>query len=111
MLELGDAAPRFALVLCECGDVDSIRKTLSRIPDEVGHWLEEVVIMLGDDRHDVRAFDALRATSAGGRTRGLAVGVLSPAADPAEVARRADVVLATSDEAARFLTLVARERT
>ena len=71
----------------------------------------ESVIMLGDDRHDVGAFDTLRAARARGRTEALAIGVLSPAADPAELVGRADVVLATSEEAARFLGLVARERT
>jgi len=63
-IELGDAAPRFALVLCECDDVDSIRKTLSRIPDEVGHWLEEVLIMLGDEATEItEAAPELRAES------------------------------------------------
>lgn len=44
--ELGDAAPRFALFLCDCSNADAVRKTLSRIPDELGDWFEEVVIML-----------------------------------------------------------------
>ena len=47
-LELGDAAPRFGLFLFECDDlqVDSIRKTLERIPETVDEWLDEVVVML-----------------------------------------------------------------
>ena len=44
--ELGDAAPRFGLFLCDCFDADAIRKTLSRIPAELSDWFEEVVIML-----------------------------------------------------------------
>ena len=44
--ELGDAAPRFGLFVCDCFDADAIRKTLSRIPAELGDWFEEVVIML-----------------------------------------------------------------
>lgn len=44
--ELGDAAPRFGLFLCDCVDTDAIQKTLSRIPAELSDWFEEVVIML-----------------------------------------------------------------
>jgi len=44
--ELGEAAPRFGLFLCDCSDADAIRKTLARIPADLGDWLEEVVIML-----------------------------------------------------------------
>jgi len=44
--ELGDAAPRFCLFLCDCLDADAIRKTLSRIPAELDDWFEEIVIML-----------------------------------------------------------------
>jgi 2-polyprenyl-3-methyl-5-hydroxy-6-metoxy-1,4-benzoquinol methylase len=52
--ELGDAAPRFALFLFECGDagspgtpdVGSIRKTLERLPEPVDEWIDEVVVML-----------------------------------------------------------------
>ena len=44
--ELGDAAPRFGLFLVDCSDSDAIRKTLSRIPEELSDWFEEVVIML-----------------------------------------------------------------
>lgn len=48
--ELGDAAPRFGLFLCDCFDADAIRKTLSRIPAELGDWFEEVVVMLDRPR-------------------------------------------------------------
>jgi 2-polyprenyl-3-methyl-5-hydroxy-6-metoxy-1,4-benzoquinol methylase len=44
--EQGDAAPRFVLFLCDCTNADAIRKTLSRIPDELSDWFEEVVVML-----------------------------------------------------------------
>lgn len=70
----------------------------------------DTALMLGDDRHDAEAFDALRAARANGRVRGLAVAVLSPAGDPAEMARRADILFAEADVTARFLTLVARAR-
>jgi trehalose 6-phosphate phosphatase len=80
---------------------------LARLIDE---YAPDSVIMLGDDDHDAAAFDALRTARASGRVRGLAVAVLSPAGDPAEMARRADLLLATADVTARFLSLVARER-
>jgi hypothetical protein len=38
------------------------------------------------------------------------VAVVSPAADVAEMARRADVLFDRADVTARFLTLLARER-
>ncbi len=44
--ELGDAAPRFGLFLCDCIDADAIRKTIERIPEELDDWFEEVVVML-----------------------------------------------------------------
>jgi trehalose 6-phosphate phosphatase len=68
------------------------------------------VIMLGDDRHDADAFDALRVARSAGTVRGLAIAVLSPAADPADMARRADLLFAEAGQTARFLTLLARER-
>jgi 2-polyprenyl-3-methyl-5-hydroxy-6-metoxy-1,4-benzoquinol methylase len=47
-LELGDAAPRFGLFLFGCDElqVDSVHKTLERIPAAVDEWLDEVVVML-----------------------------------------------------------------
>jgi 2-polyprenyl-3-methyl-5-hydroxy-6-metoxy-1,4-benzoquinol methylase len=57
--ELGDAAPRFGLFLCDCSDADAIRKTLSRISPELDDWFEEVVVMLD------RPSDSALATTAG----------------------------------------------
>ncbi len=56
--ELGDAAPRFGLFLCDCFDADAIRKTLARIPAELGDWIEEVVVML--DRPSGGSFTSAR---------------------------------------------------
>ena len=41
---------------------------------------------------------------------GLAIGVLSRASDPVQLERSADVVLPGTHVSARFLTLLARER-
>lgn len=82
-------------------------RALARLIHELA---PQSVLMLGDDGHDAEAFDMLRADRARGRVRGLAVAVLSPAGDPAEMARRADILLAEADVTARFLTLLARER-
>lgn len=80
---------------------------LARLIDE---HQPDVAIMLGDDGHDAEAFDAVRAARDDGRLRGLAIAVVSPAGDTAEMARRADLVFAEADEAARFLGLLARSR-
>lgn len=69
-----------------------------------------LVLMLGDDRHDAEAFDTVRAVRDADGLEGLAVAVVSPAADTAEVARRADIIFAEADVTARFLGLLARER-
>jgi len=69
-----------------------------------------LVLMLGDDRHDAEAFDIVRRARAGGRLAGLAVAVVSPAGDPAEMADRADLLFADADACARFLAGLARER-
>lgn len=76
----------------------------------MAEYAPDTVLMLGDDRHDADAFDAVREARSAGRVRGLAVAVLSPAGDPSEMARRADIVFADADENARFLCLIARER-
>lgn len=68
----------------------------------------EAAIMLGDDRHDARAFDLLRERRATGRLEGLALAVAGHADVTAEVAPHADLVLASPDEAARFLGALAR---
>jgi trehalose 6-phosphate phosphatase len=69
-----------------------------------------LVLMLGDDHHDAEAFDAVRAACRSAGREGLTVAVVSPAADVAEMARRADVLFDRADVTARFLTLLARER-
>ncbi len=43
--ELGDAAPRFGLFLCDCLEPAAIRKTVDRIPEGLDDWLEEIVVM------------------------------------------------------------------
>jgi len=70
----------------------------------------DTVLMLGDDAHDAAAFDVLRSARADGRIEGLAIAVVSPASDAAEMARRADLVFAQADVTARFLALLARVR-
>lgn len=70
----------------------------------------DVVCFLGDDRHDALAFEALRSAREQGSVRGLACGVISPAAGAEETARQADLVFGNAGEAARFLVLLARER-
>jgi trehalose-phosphatase len=66
----------------------------------------DAVLMLGDDGHDARAFDALRAARAEGRIAGLAIAVISPAAEPHDVAAHADLLLSSADAAAEFLAMV-----
>ena len=80
---------------------------LSRLIDQ---HRPEAVLMLGDDRHDALAFDALRAARADGAIRGLAIAVMSRADVTAEVAPRADLLLASAADTARFLALLARHR-
>ena len=70
----------------------------------------DLVVMLGDDRNDVAAFGAVREARAVAGTAGLAVGVLSRASDPGELEQASDVVFAGAYVSARFLTLLARER-
>lgn len=70
----------------------------------------ELVVMLGDDRNDVEAFGAVTEARAEDGLDGLAVGVFSPASDPYELVGSADVVFAGAYVSARFLTLLARER-
>lgn len=67
-----------------------------------------VAFALGDDRSDAEAFTALRRAREGGLTRGLALAVQAHAEAPPEVARSADLLLASPAEAARFLTGLAR---
>jgi trehalose-6-phosphatase len=83
------------------------RQALARLIEE---HRPDLVVMLGDDRHDAAAFGAVRDARMADGTRGLAVGVLSRASDAVELERAADVVLAEADDSAGFLTLLARER-
>lgn len=64
-------------------------------------------VVLGDDRNDALAFDVLRAARAAGRIDGLAIAVAGHADVTGAVAPRADLVLRSPDEAARFLSLLA----
>jgi trehalose-phosphatase len=67
-----------------------------------------LAVLIGDDILDAAAFGVLRAARAAGRLGGLAVGVLThPEASPI-VAAEADTMLASPDEAARFLSGLAR---
>lgn len=67
-----------------------------------------VAIMLGDDRHDARAFEVLRAARAAGELDGLAIAVAAhPDAMP-DVAPHADLILAGPGETAAFLSGLAR---
>lgn len=83
------------------------RQTLERLIEE---HQPDLAVMLGDDRNDTAAFEAIDDARANGLGAGLAVGVLSQASDPAELERAADVVFAGAYVSARFLTLMARER-
>jgi trehalose 6-phosphate phosphatase len=83
------------------------RQALERLIDE---QRPELVVMLGDDRNDTEAFGSIREARATNGTAGLAVGVLSRASEPEELERAADVVFAGAYVSARFLTLLARER-
>ena len=69
-----------------------------------------VAIMLGDDHTDALAFDALRQARARGAVDGLAVAVAGHADLRAGVAERADHVLSSPREVARFLGLLANAR-
>lgn len=69
-----------------------------------------VVVMLGDDHTDALAFDALRRARSRGAAEGLAIAVAGHVDTHARVAERADHVLSSPREAARFLGLVAEAR-
>ncbi len=42
----GEPARRFGLFLCDCHDAATLDETLSRIPDDLGDGLLEIVVML-----------------------------------------------------------------
>jgi trehalose 6-phosphate phosphatase len=83
------------------------RRTLAWL---IERYRPDVVIMLGDDRNDARAFEVITKARSNDGLASLAVGVLSRASEPAELARAADVVFASAHVSARFLTLLAQER-
>jgi trehalose 6-phosphate phosphatase len=66
------------------------------------------VIALGDDRTDAEAFAVLRREREAGRLDALAVGVHAGHEMPREVIDTADVLLASTHEAARVLAALAR---
>lgn len=67
-----------------------------------------LTLMLGDDRSDALAFEALREAREAGATEGAAIAVQAHAEAPREVAEAADVLLGSPREAARFLAALAR---
>lgn len=67
-----------------------------------------VALMLGDDRHDARAFDTLRSARAAGECDGLAIAVASHPDSFMDAAPHADLILASPAEAARVLAGLAR---
>jgi trehalose 6-phosphate phosphatase len=68
----------------------------------------DAVLILGDDRSDAEAFEAVRAAREGGRIRGLALAVHGARETPPEVRAAADAELPDPAAAARVLALVAR---
>lgn len=83
------------------------RRTVARL---IERYRPDVVVMLGDDGNDARAFEAIAEARSNHGLASLAVGVLSRASDPLELARAADVVFAGAHVSASFLTLLARQR-
>ncbi len=73
----------------------------------IGEYRPRATLMLGDDRHDAGAFDALRGARSAGLTDGLAIAVAGHADVTTEVAPHADLVLPDPDETARLLRLMA----
>jgi trehalose-phosphatase len=67
-----------------------------------------VAFALGDDRSDAEAFTAFRRARDAGETTGLALAVQAHSEAPPEVARSADLLLASPAEAARFLSGLSR---
>jgi trehalose-phosphatase len=68
----------------------------------------DAVLMLGDDSHDVLAFDVLAEARHRGRVAGLAVAVAAHPEVTAVVSGHADLVLGSPAEAARLLSGLAR---
>jgi trehalose 6-phosphate phosphatase len=66
-------------------------------------------LVLGDDRSDAEAFEVVAEARRAGRLRvGLAIAVHGADETPAEVAKRADLILGAPLDAARVLSLAAR---
>jgi trehalose 6-phosphate phosphatase len=76
----------------------------------LGEHRPRVAIMLGDDHTDALAFEALHGARWRGSLDGVAIAVAGHADTQAGVAARADHVLASPREAARFLALLADGR-
>ena len=80
--------------------------------DSVRALLDEhrpaAAIMLGDDRHDARAFALLRAARAAGELDACTIGVRSLAATPEEIGPYADLLLASPAETAGLLGRIER---
>lgn len=79
--------------------------TLLRLARDQG---ADVVFMLGDDRNDAVAFDALRQARAAERLDGLAIAVAGHPDFASDVVHRADAVLSGPAQAALLLSLMAR---
>jgi hypothetical protein len=80
-------------------------ETLAGLLDE---FRPAVAFVLGDDRSDAEAFAALKAARGAGRVRGLALAVRSSGEELPEVAAAADLLLASTGDAVRFLSGLAR---
>ena len=80
--------------------------------EAMAQLLEEVrpalAFVLGDDRSDALAFDALREARAARGIHGFSLAVQARAEAPREVAEAADLLLASPADAARFLSGLAR---
>lgn len=103
---LARSGGRRSLELRPAGATDKGRALLRLIEQH----RPRVAIMLGDDHTDALAFDALRQARARGAVDGLAVAVDGHADLRAGVAERADHLLSSPREAARFLGLLANAR-
>ena len=66
------------------------------------------LLVLGDDRSDAEGFRVLRAARERGEVAGLAVAVHGAAETPPELVEAADLVLASTRDAARLLSAVGR---
>jgi trehalose-6-phosphatase len=80
-------------------------ETLRALLDELR---PAVAFMLGDDRHDARAFEVLRAARASGELDGLAIAVAAHPDVLADVAPHADLTLRSARDTAVFLAGLAR---